>query len=125
MLKTTTQKKDTHILITFEEEITFDELLKVLTADYDIPDFWDYNVVTHFKNCLIKLNIEEFKEVVEVINKQRPENAKREKSALVFDTYFAKSLGEIYKQETIRFHYEVEVFDNLELAEFWAAKFIN
>ena len=122
MLITKTELKGTHVLITFENEITFDELVKGFSGDYGIPNYWDYNVVTHFKDCRINLNLEEFKQVVEIINKQRPKDAKRQKSAMVFDSYFAKSLGEIYKQETVSFNYQVEVFTDLELAEFWAAK---
>lgn len=122
MLKTDITLKDSYVLVVFTGVLEFTSLKKRFSELFSMENYWDMNAVWHFDTSAIKLSMEDFVQINEFVTSHYPNEIGREKSGFVFNSFFDKSLGELFVKGLEGVPYEVMIHEDLELAEHWVSQ---
>lgn len=119
MLKTKVELKEGYALVEFTGIMEITSIKERFKEIFQIKDYWDINILWYFNTDSINLSMEDFIEINKFVTSHYPEKVKREKSAFIFNSFFDKSLGDLFVKGLEGVPYEVMVHEDLELAERW------
>lgn len=110
-------KKD-YILVE-PKEIDYWEIWEGIGAELNLPKFPEKNDIWVFHDGPVHLTYVDLYRLKDFIQKNYPEDAKRNKTALVVETGIHKAMAEFFIQIGEDLPFEIRVFSDFQAAEDW------
>lgn len=110
-----------HLLVEFQAKVTLQTIFSALYEIIQHPEYSRMNDIWVFGDTPVFLSQDDLTAIVQEIEKVYPQEAQRDKTALVAGSGFNKFLAEYFEGFTHRLPYQIKVFGALQEAKKWVA----
>jgi tRNA A37 threonylcarbamoyladenosine biosynthesis protein TsaE len=115
-----TVKKD-YILVE-PEEVDYWEIWEGIAKEMSLPEFPEKNDIWIFHEGPVKLTYVDLYRLKDFIEENYPENAIKNKTAIVVESGTQKAIAESFIQITVNLPFKIKAFSDLKSAEDWITK---
>ena len=115
-------KKNNYLLVEFKTDVTFEVICQAIHMVMQHPEYKNLNDIYVFNDLPVYLEYENLEEITRIFERSYPEEATRDKTAIIVTSPFSKALAEMWKGMASRLPYEVGIFEELDEAVEWVTK---